>query len=53
VVDMNWKENRLVAAKIYSKCGVPARVNYKGKSIEITNLKKGESKELYFEMFEK
>lgn len=52
VVDMDWKENRLVAAKIYSKCGALARVNYKGKSIEINDLKKGESKELDVKMFE-
>jgi alpha-L-fucosidase 2 len=52
VVDMNWKENQLVAAKIYSKCGVPARVSYKGKSIEITDLKKGESKEITVNMLE-
>lgn len=52
VVDMDWKENQLVAAKIYSKCGAPARVNYKGKSIEITDLKKDESKELDVKMFE-
>jgi alpha-L-fucosidase 2 len=52
VVDMDWKENQLVAAKIYSKCGVPARVSYKGKSIEITDLKKGESKEITVNMLE-
>jgi alpha-L-fucosidase 2 len=52
VVDMDWKENHLVAAKIYSKCGVLARVSYKGKSIEITDLKKGKSKEITVKMFE-
>lgn len=46
VVDMYWKDNQLIVAKIYSKCGTPVRINYKGKSIEITDLKKGESKEL-------
>lgn len=53
VVDMDWKDNQLVAAKIYSKNGVPARVSYKGKSIEITDLKKGESKELDVKLFVK
>lgn len=52
VVDIKWENSQLVAAKIYSKCGVPARVNYKGKSIEITDLKKGESKELDVKIFE-
>lgn len=46
VVDMYWKDNQLIVVKIYSKCGTPVRINYKGKSIEITDLKKGESKEL-------
>mgnify|MGYP000957623089 CR=1 FL=1 len=52
VVDMDWKENQLVAAKIYSKCGVPTRVSYMGKSIEITDLKKGESKEITVNMLD-
>lgn len=51
VVDLSWKDNQLIAAKIYSTSGVPARVCYKGKSIEITDLKKGESEEFEFEMF--
>jgi len=53
VVDITWKDNQLMAAKIYSKCGVPVRVSYKGKSIEITDLKKDKSKEFDFEMFGK
>ena len=53
VVDISWKDNQLIAAKIYSKCGVPGRVSYKGKSIEITNLKKGKSEEFDIEMFQK
>ncbi|MDD2305177.1 MAG: glycoside hydrolase family 95 protein [Prolixibacteraceae bacterium] len=53
VVDMDWKDNQLIAAKIYSKNGVPTRVSYKGKSIEFTDLKKGESKYLDIKMFVK
>jgi len=53
VVDISWKDNQLIAAKIYSKCGVPARVSYRGKSIEITDLKKGKSEEFDIEMFGK
>ncbi len=51
VVDMDWKDNRLVAVIIHSKNGVPALVSYKGKSIAITDLKKGESKELDVKQF--
>jgi alpha-L-fucosidase 2 len=53
VIDISWKDNQLIAAKIYSKCGVPARVSYKGKFIAIIDLEKGKSEEFDFEMFGK
>ncbi len=53
VVDISWKEGKLVSAKIYSRNGVPAKVMYKGKTIEITDLAKDQSKELTAQMFEK
>jgi hypothetical protein len=53
VVDISWKEGKLVSAKIFSRNGVPAKVMYKGKTIEVTDLAKDQSKELTAQMFEK
>jgi len=53
VVDISWKEGKLVSAKIFSRNGVPAKVMYKGKTVEITDLAKDQSKELTAQMFEK
>ena len=53
VVDISWKEGKLVSAKILSGNGVPATVMYNGKTIEITDLAKNQSKELTAQMFEK
>ena len=53
VVDIDWKNNQLVEARIYSRNGLPARISYRGKSVEITDLKKGESKILDIKLFVK
>ena len=43
VVDIKWKENKLVSARIYSRAGGECSVRYNGKTSKIQNLKKGES----------
>jgi alpha-L-fucosidase 2 len=53
VVDIKWKEGKLVSVKIFSRNGVPATVMYNGKTVEITDLAKDQSKELTAQMFEK
>lgn len=53
VVDISWKEGKLVSAKIYSRLGVMATVMYKGTAVEITDLAKDQSKEVTAQMFGK
>jgi alpha-L-fucosidase 2 len=42
VVDMAWKNGKLVSATIHSKLGRPCRVSYHGKTVEL-KIKKGKS----------
>lgn len=53
VVDIKWKDGQLVTAMIYSENGVPFRVMYKGKSIDITDLEKGTSRQFSPQVFTK
>jgi len=43
VVDIKWKNNQLIAAKIYSRNGAVSQIRYKDKMNEIPNLQKGKS----------
>ena len=46
VVDIKWKNNLLVSAKIYSRKGVSSSLKYKDKRIELTNLEMGKEVKL-------
>jgi alpha-L-fucosidase 2 len=41
VVDIKWKDNQMVSAKVYSRNGGNFSLKYKGKIIDISNLGKG------------
>mgnify|MGYP003799862301 CR=1 FL=1 len=51
VVDISWKNGKLISAKIYSRLGVMTTVMYKGMAIEIANLAKDQSKKVTAQMF--
>lgn len=53
VVDIKWKDGKLVKANIQSRNGVPVTVMYQGRSTGLTNLAKGQSKVLDATMFGK
>jgi len=43
VVDIKWKNNQLISARIYSRNGAVSQIRYKDKMNEIPNLKKGKT----------
>jgi len=50
IVDIKWRNTKLVSVKIYSRNGGNCRVNYQDKSAEIINLKPGEKHQLDINM---
>ena len=49
VVEIEWRGGRLVKAKVHSLLGIPCRVRYAGRTVDL-KLKKGESRDVSGEL---